>query len=84
MRTVEVNGAQVLYVNAGLAPAYWGGYGFGPGLFTGFLLGEALAPHAIYADSDSGADGGSDGGGFGGGDFGGGDFGGGDFGGGDF
>jgi hypothetical protein len=79
MRTVEVNGAPVRYVNAGLAPAYWGGYGFGPGLFTGFLLGEALAPHAIYADSYSPADGAPDGGDFGGGDFGGGDFGGGDF-----
>ena len=22
------------------APAYWGGYGYGPGLFTGFLLGS--------------------------------------------
>ena len=73
MRTVEADGASVSYVNAGFAPAYWGGYGFGPGLFTGFLLGEALAPHAVLTDSDTS-----------GGDFGGGDFGGGDFGGGDF
>jgi hypothetical protein len=83
MRKVEARGVPVNYVNAGFAPAYWGGYGFGPGLFTGFLLGEALAPHAGFADSFSG--GGDSGGGvFGGGDFGGGDFGGGDFGGGDF
>jgi uncharacterized membrane protein YgcG len=73
MRTVEANGASVSYVNAGFTPAYWGGFGFGPGLFTGFLLGEALAPHAIFSDSSSS---GSD---FGGGDLGGGDFGGGDF-----
>src|SRR5215813_1244043 len=78
MRTVETDGGRrVDYVNAGFAPAYWGGYGFGPGLFTGFLLGQALAPHAFlaggYGDGDPG-----------GGDPGGGDFGGGDFGGGDF
>lgn len=79
MRQVEVNGAPVSYVNAGFAPAYWGG--FGPGLFTGFLLGSALAPpffgdpgYYPSADGDYG----------GGGDFGAGDFGGGDFGGGDF
>jgi hypothetical protein len=85
MRKVEVHGAPVNYVNAGFAPAYWGGYGFGPGLFTGFLLGEALAPYGGLAGgySDDGGDSGS-GGDFGGGDFGGGDFGGGDFGGGDF
>lgn len=72
-------------VNAGFAPAYWGGYGFGPGLFTGFLLGEAFAPHASFADSYSPGDrdyGDRD---YGGGDFGAGDYGGGDFGdGGDF
>ena len=78
MRKVEAHGAPVNYVNAGFAPAYWGGYGFGPGLFTGFLLGEAFAPHASFADSYS------SGGDYGGGDYGGGDFGGGDFGGGDF
>jgi uncharacterized membrane protein YgcG len=81
MRKVETDDGQVSYVNAGFAPAYWGGFGLGPGLFTGFLLGQALAPHAFFGgyagDGDSG------GGDFGGGDFGGG-FGGGDFGGGDF
>ena len=95
MRTVEVRGVPVSYVNAGFAPAYWGGFGFLPGMFTGFLLGEALSPGFGYpgyfggygdgdydgnfGDGDSG-----NGGDFGGGDFGGGDFGGGDFGGGDF
>jgi uncharacterized membrane protein YgcG len=78
MRKVEANGVPVSYVNAGFAPAYWGGYGFGPGLFTGFLLGEALSPHASFTDSYS------SGGEYGGGDLGSGDFGGGDFGGGDF
>jgi hypothetical protein len=75
---VEVNGAPVSYVNAGFAPTYWGGFGFGPGLFTGSLLGQAFAPHAFFAP------GGDYGGIYGGGDFGGGNFGGGDFGGGDF
>jgi uncharacterized membrane protein YgcG len=94
VRQVEVAGRPVNYMNAGFAPAYWGGYGFLPGMFTGFLLGEALAPFPFgyagdeyYGDDRSGDDGsGSDfgGGDFGGGDFGGGDFGGGDFGGGDF
>jgi hypothetical protein len=85
MRKVEVRGTPVNYVNAGFAPAYWGGYGFGPGLFTGFLLGEALAPYPSFGGGYSAGDGDSGGGGdFGGGDFGGGDFGGGDFGGGDF
>src|SRR5215813_838440 len=78
MRKVEVQGTPVSYVNAGFAPAYWGGYGIGPGLFTGFLLGELLSPPVVYADGYPG------GGDYGGGDFGGGDFGGGDFGGGDY
>jgi hypothetical protein len=81
MRKVEVGGTPVSYVNAGFAPAYWGGYGFAPGLFTGFLLGEALAPHTIFAGGYPSGDGDFGGGDFGGGDFGGGDFGGGDFGG---
>src|SRR5262249_21191269 len=91
MRTVETDGGRrVDYVNAGFAPAYWGGYGVGPGLFTGFLLRQALAPHALLAGRYRGGRprgghlrrgrcGGSGGGDFGGGDFGGGDFGGGDF-----
>jgi len=84
MRQVKVDGTPVSYVNAGFAPAYWGGYGLGPGLFAGFLLGEALAPYPTFAGGYPG-DGGDPGSGdFGGGDFGGGDFGGGDFGGGDF
>ncbi len=97
LRRVEVQGQRVPYVNAGFAPAYWGGYGFLPGMFTGFLLGEALAPGPFFpgdyygdpgAYADSGPDQGS--GDYGGGDFtdsgdyGGGDFGGGDFGGGDW
>jgi hypothetical protein len=82
MRKVEAGGGRMDYVNAGFAPAYWGGFGFGPGLFTGFLLGQALAPHAFFAGGYPG-DGDPGGGDFGGGDFGGGDFGGG-FGGGDF
>jgi len=83
MRKVEADGARMDYVNAGFAPTYWGGFGFGPGLFTGFLLGQALAPHAFFGGGYAG-DGDPGGGDFGGGDFGGGDFGGGDFGGGDF
>ena len=85
MRMVQVaGGAPVAYVNSGFAPSYWGGYGFGGGLFTGFLLGEILAPDpVVYQENFSGN--GSGDGGFGGGDFGGGDSGGGgDFGGGDF
>src|SRR5215475_8529443 len=78
MRKVEADGARMDYVNAGFAPTYWGGFGFGPGLFTGFLLGQALAPHAFFGGGYAG-DGDPGGGDFGGGDFGGGDFGGGDF-----
>jgi hypothetical protein len=77
MRKVDADGATVNYVNSGFAPAYWGGFGLVPGLFTGFLLGEALAPHTGLGDGYS------DGGDYGGGDFDG-DYGGGDFGGGDF
>ena len=48
MRKVQVaGGAPVAYVNSGFAPSYWGGYGFGGGLFTGFLLGEILAPDPV-------------------------------------
>ena len=99
MRTVEDrSGSRVPYVNSGFAPAYWGGFGYGPGLFTGFLLGEALASPPVFVTNEYGFgepgyyDGGDSN--FGGGDFsggdnyGGGDFGGsdggGDFGGGDF
>ncbi|MGI8446272.1 MAG: hypothetical protein ACR2MP_03605 [Streptosporangiaceae bacterium] len=96
MRTVKFRGAPVSYVNAGFAPAYWGGYGLLPGMFTGFLLGEALSPgfgypggyfgDPGYGDGDGNFGDGDpgNGGDYGGGDFGGGDFGGGDFGGGDF
>jgi uncharacterized membrane protein YgcG len=94
MRQVEVAGSQVSYINAGVAPAYWGGYygygGGGSGLFTGFLLGNLLAPHPTFVERISSYGGGGFGGGSGGGDFGGGDFGGGgdggggDSGGGDF
>jgi uncharacterized membrane protein YgcG len=74
MRKVETHGALLSYVDAGFAPAYWGGYGFAPGIFTGFLLGQALAPQPSFSDRFS----------FGGGDFSGGDFSGGGFGGGGF
>ena len=84
MRTVEIRGAPVSYVNAGFAPAYWGGFGFLPGMFTGFLLGEALSPGFGYPGYAGGYGDGDYDGNFGDGDFDGGDFGGGDFGGGDF
>jgi uncharacterized membrane protein YgcG len=94
IRTVEnTSGARVPYVNAGFAPAYWGGFGYGGAMLGGFLLGEALAGPVFineYGYGDPGYNGGGDnfggdgGNDFGGGDFGGGDFGGGDFGGGDF
>src|SRR5215467_14086472 len=76
LRNVEVNGTPVSYVNAGFAPSYWGGFGFGPGLFTGFLLGEALSPFPFGGGYYDGGAGYGDGGGDGnsGGDYGGGDF----------
>ena len=96
MRMVQDRtGNQIQYVNAGFAPSYWGGFGLGGGMFTGFLLGQALGGPGLfgYGDSpvyvnnyygDSEYDGDDGGGDFGGGDFGGSDFGGGDFGGSDF
>jgi uncharacterized membrane protein YgcG len=91
MRTVEdSSGSRVVYVNSGFAPAYWGGFGYGGAMLTGFLLGEALASPPVFVTNEYGFDepgyfdGGND---FGGGDFsgdGGDNFGGGDFGGGDF
>jgi uncharacterized membrane protein YgcG len=88
-------GNQIQYVNAGFAPSYWGGFGLGGGMFTGFLLGEALGGPGLFGYGyspvyvnnyygDPGYDGDNGGGDFGGGDFGGSDSGGGDFGGGDF
>ena len=80
-------GHRSVHVNAGFAPAYWGGYGLLPGMFTGFLLGEALSsgfgyPGGYFGDPGGYGDG-DYGGNFGDGDSGGGgDFGGGDFGGG--
>jgi hypothetical protein len=86
MRTVEdSSGSRVVYVNSGFAPAYWGGFGYGGAMLTGFLLGEALASPPIFVTNEYGSgepgyfDSGDN---FGGGDFGGGDsdnFGGGDF-----
>ena len=99
MRTVEdSSGSRVVYVNSGFAPAYWGGFGYGGAMLTGFLLGEALASPPIFVTNDYGFGepgyfesgdnfGGGDFGGESGDNFGGGDFGGesGDnFGGGDF
>ena len=90
MRTVQdSSGARVEYVNAGFAPAYWGGFGYGGAMLGGFLLGEALASPPIFINEYGYGDPGYYGGGdnFGGGDFGGNggnDFGGGDFGGGDY
>ncbi len=91
MRLVQDrNGNQIQYADAGFAPSYWGGFGLGGGMFTGFLLGQALGGPGLfgygnyYGDSGYGGDnyGGGD---TGGSDFGGGsNFGGGDFGGGDF
>ncbi|HEY4851377.1 MAG TPA: hypothetical protein VII22_11305 [Streptosporangiaceae bacterium] len=90
IRTVQdSSGARVEYVNAGFAPAYWGGFGYGGAMLGGFLLGEALASPPIFINEYGYGDPGYYGGGdnFGGGDFGGNggnDFGGGDFGGGDY
>lgn len=95
MRTVQDrSGSRVVYVNSGFAPAYWGGFGYGGPMLTGFLLGEALATPPViindYGYGDAGYPDDNFGGGdfdnddnFGGGDFGGDSFGGGDFGGGD-
>jgi hypothetical protein len=96
MRTVrDASGDRVVYANSGFAPAYWGGFGYGGDMFTGFLLGQALASPVIvnegygygYGDPGYGGNGDNYGGGdFGGDNYGGGDFGGGgdSFGGGDF
>jgi hypothetical protein len=89
MRLVQDRaGHQIQYVNAGFAPSYWGGFGYGGSMLTGFLLGEALAGPSFVNNYYGAPEYYGDGGGgdsFGGGDFGGGDsFGGGDFGGGDF
>jgi preprotein translocase subunit YajC len=100
MRMVQDRaGNQIQYVNAGFAPSYWGGFGLGGGMFTGFLLGQALGGPGLFGYGygygyapvevnnyygDSGNGGDFGGGDFGGSDAGGGDFGGGDFGGGDF
>ena len=51
LRTVEVAGDRVSYLNAGFAPAYWGGYGFLPGMFAGFFLGELLTPQMGWGGS---------------------------------
>jgi uncharacterized membrane protein YgcG len=83
MRTVQDrSGSRVVYVNSGFAPAYWGGFGYGGPMLTGFLLGEALAtPPVIINDYGYGyGDAGYPGGGFGGDDFDDDSFGGGDFG----
>jgi hypothetical protein len=82
IRQVEVRGAPVSYLDSRLAPAYWRGYGFGPGLFAGFLLGQAFTPGYFGGFGGGGFGGDGGGGGFGGGSFGGGSFGGGSFGGG--
>jgi hypothetical protein len=91
MRTVQDgSGNRIQYVNAGFAP-YWGGFGLGGGMFTGFLLGQALGGPGLFGYGDSPVDvnnyyygdSGNGGDNFGGGDFGGSDSGGGDFGGSD-
>src|SRR6516164_4776165 len=85
MRMVQdSSGSRVVYVNSGFAPAYWGGFGYGGSMFTGFLLGEALAAPPVFVTNEYGYGdpGYADNGNFGGGDFSGGDSGG-DYGGGD-
>jgi hypothetical protein len=93
MRTVQdASGDRVVYVNSGFAPSYWGGFGYGGDMLTGFLLGSALASPPVIVNENYGYGGGDNYGGgdfgngdnYGGGDFGGDSFGGGDFGGGDF
>jgi hypothetical protein len=85
MRTVQDrSGSRIVYVNSGFAPAYWGGFGYGGPMLTGFLLGEALAAPPVIINDYGYGYGYGDAGYFGGGDFGGGDSGGNDFGGGDF
>jgi hypothetical protein len=92
MRMVQDRtGNQIQYVNAGFAPSYWGGFGLGGGMFTGFLLGQALGGPGLFGYGDSPGDvnnyygdSGTGGDNYGGGDFDGSDSGGGDFGGGDF
>jgi hypothetical protein len=87
MRMVQDRtGSQVQYVNAGFASSYWGGFGLGGGMFTGFLLGQALGGPGLFGYGDNYyGDSGYGGDNYGGGDFGGSDSGGGDsFGGGDF
>jgi len=78
MRTVRDgsgSGSRVPYVNAGFAPAYWGGFGYGGAMLGGFLLGEALSAPVFlgggYGYGEPAYAGGGDG--YGGGDFGGGD-----------
>ena len=49
MRTVQDrSGSRVVYLNSGFAPAYWGGFGYGGPMLTGFLLGEALSAPPIF------------------------------------
>ena len=74
IRTVkDSSGSRIVYVNSGFAPAYWGGFGYGGDMFTGFLLGEALASPPVFVTNEYGwgEPGYSDSGNtFGGGDFG--------------
>jgi hypothetical protein len=83
MRMVQDRtGNQIQYVDTGFAPSYWGGFGLGGGMFTGFLLGQALGGPGLFGYGDSpvyvnnyyGDSGYDDSGDFGGDNFGGGDF----------